>query len=95
MKSLICRITCNEIPNLSYYLQCNTQSYLQYDTLLYRRIICNTYLSYLSMMADLQGVQNVRFRWNVHPMFIQDYAWECLGKLESSFKTMLENVLGK
>ena len=28
MKSLICRITCNEIPNLSYYLQYNTQSYL-------------------------------------------------------------------
>ena len=35
MKSLICRITCNEIRNL-YYLQYNTQSYLlQYDIMSY------------------------------------------------------------
>ena len=108
MKSLICRITCNAIPNLT----CN----MILCCIVVLPAECNTILnlSYLSLMADLQCVQNVRFRWRfcrkrsftVHSrlclrrswenrMFIQDYAWELSLKLECSFKTMLENCLEK
>ena len=38
----ICRITCNEIPDVLYYLQSNTQPYLQF----YNQSFVSYYLQY-------------------------------------------------
>ena len=75
MKYPMCRITCNEIPDVSYYLQSNTQPYLHSTINISCRITCNTILnvSYLSPTAALQRFR-MFFCFFVE-MFIQDYAW--------------------
>ena len=72
-----CRITCNEIPDVSYYLQSNTQPYLQFynHSFMLYYLQCNTILnvSYLSPTAALLWFR--MFICFFVEMFIQDYAW--------------------